>query len=200
MISTVIFDLGGVVLNRGLWLFREYLVNNYGVSDEDTIKILIKKYYKPYFSGEIIEEEFWKKSLKDLKIDADWRELREKLLNFFKPNEGMFELLRILRKNKYKTALLSDQTKEWWPILNKKFKIDSHFDICIVSAYVGINKPDKRIYEIALNESHSIAEKSVFIDDLEDNLVPAKELGLKTILYKNSEQLKKDLLLFSVQI
>jgi len=93
MIKTIIFDLGGVVLNRGIWLFREYLVQNYNVSNEQTIDVFIKKYYKPYSSGKISEEEFWVGSLDDLQIKADWKDLRNKLLNFFEPNEGMFELI-----------------------------------------------------------------------------------------------------------
>ncbi len=200
MIKTIIFDLGGVVLNRGLWLFREYLVNNYDVSDEDTINVLIKKYYKPYFSGQITEKEFWEKSLIDLKINANWKDLREKLLNFFQPNPGMFEILKKLRNNKYKLVLLSDQTNEWWPVLNKKFKIETYFNYCIVSAIVGINKPDKRIYELALKRSRSSAENSLFIDDLEDNLKPAEELGMKNILFKDVEQLIKELKILKIKI
>ncbi len=198
MVRTIIFDLGGVVLNRGLWLFREYLVQNYKVTNEQTINVLIKKYYKPYFSGIFSEEEFWANSLKDLGIDADWRILRKKLLNFFEPNPGMFRLIDTLRKNNYKTVLLSDQTKEWWSILNKKYSISSHFDSCIISAEVGVNKPDPQIYEIALKQSNSKAQKSLFIDDLEENLKPAQQLGMKTILFENCDQLKKELSLLSI--
>ena len=86
MVNTIIFDLGGVVLNRGLWLFREYLTEHYGVTDKETVNVFVKKYYNLYFSGNISEEEFWSNSLRDLGIDADWKELRKILLNFFKPN------------------------------------------------------------------------------------------------------------------
>ena len=194
MIKALIFDLGGVVLNRGLWLFRDYLTKTYGVTDEDTISIFIKRYYKPYFSGKINEEEFWRCSLKDLGIKADWAGLKQKLLDFYEPNEGMFDLLSSLKGKGYKTVLLSDQTKEWWPYLNKKYNIEPHFDYCIISAKVGVHKPDERIYRIALEKSQTSAENSVFIDDLEKNLVPARKLGVKTILYKDTEQLKKELI------
>jgi len=200
MIKTLIFDLGGVVLNRGIWLFRAYLVKNYNVTNEQTINVFIKKYYKPYFSGKISEEEFWTGSLHDLQIKADWKDLRSKLLNFFEPNEGMFALIAAIKENNYKTVLLSDQTKEWWPILNETYSISSHFDACIISSEVGVHKPDPKIYQIALEQSKSQAQYSIFIDDLEHNLKPAEQLGMKTILFKNFKQLKKELISYEINI
>lgn len=200
MIDTIIFDLGGVVLNRGIWLFREWMVKTYDVTDEDTINIFIKKYYKPYFSGKISEEEFWTNSLNDLSINADWKLLRDKLLNFFEPNEGMFDLIDSLRNSGYKTALLSDQTNEWWPVLNNKYSITSHFDKCIISSEVGYHKPQPEIYQLSLDELKSQPEKSIFIDDLEHNLTPANQIGMKTILYQDTSQLKKELATLNINI
>lgn len=226
MTKTIIFDLGGVVLNRGIWLFRENLVREYGVSIEDTHKAFLK-YYKSYFSGDINEEEFWESFLGDLKIKENWRKFREQLLNNFEPNEGMFKLIDNLRKKGYKVALLSDQTKEWWPFLNKKYKIDSHFDYCLISYKLGINKPDvqvymtmrgnyksdpeaykkskkykpdTKIYKLALEKCKSKPEDTIYIDDLKHHLGPPEELGIKTIFYESTEQLKKDLEKLSINL
>ncbi|EKE14527.1 MAG: hypothetical protein ACD_12C00450G0005 [uncultured bacterium] len=131
-------------------------------------------------------------------IKADWLELREILFNFYKPNDGMFELLDMLKVRGYRNILLSDQTNEWWPALNQKWKIDSYFDYCIISAEIGINKPDERIYKLALEKSQASADSIVFIDDLEENLLPAEKLEFKTVLYQDTEQLKKDLIALKV--
>ncbi len=200
MIDTIIFDLGGVVLNRGIWFFREWLVETYGVTNEDTINIFIKKYYKQYFSGKISEEEFWKNSLSDLSIDAEWKKLRSKLLSFFKPNKGMFELIDFLRNSGYKIALLSDQTNEWWLVLDNQHSISSHFEKCIISSEVGFHKPQPEIYNLTLNKLKSQPETSLFIDDLEQNLTPANKIGMKTILYQDTSQLKKEMATFGIKI
>ena len=200
MIKTVIFDLGGVVLSRGLWLFRKYLVENFGVTDNETISVMIKKYYKPFFSGKMNEEEYWKKCLGELNVKHDWKELRKILLGFYEPQRDLLELVTLLRKRGYVTGLLSDQTKEWWSELNSKYALEQHFDFCIISAEAGFSKPDERIYELVLDKSGSSSGKCVFIDDLEQNLEPARKLGMKTILFRSAKQLKEELVSLGVSL
>ena len=200
VIKTIIFDLGGVVLSRGFWIFREYLVKKYGVTIEQTLEVFIKKYYNLYFSGKISENEFWNKSLEELNINVGWKSLKNKLLNFYTLNEEMFRLIDSLRKKGYKVILLSDQTKEWWSRLNKKYSIDSHFDYYILSYEIGVNKPNPEIYKLALVKSGSKAKNSLFIDDLEQNLVPANKLGIRTILFRDCESLKKELISLGVKL
>lgn len=191
-IRTIIFDLGGVYLNRGIWIFRKkYLVGKYGI-DEDLARDSFLRHYKQYFSGKIGEEEFWKRHLKDINLGVDWNILREELLESFEPQKGMPNLISKLRKN-YKVGLLSDQTKEWWPYLDKKYGISGNFDFVIISSLTGFHKPQPEIYKIAIENANCGAEECLFIDDLENNLVPARDLGMKTILFENPKQIKKDL-------
>lgn len=82
--------------------------------------------------------------------------------------------------------------------MNNKYQIESYFDTTIVSALIGVNKPDPKIYQLALEASEVKTEECFFIDDLEHNLKPAEDLGMKTILYKDTEELKKDLISLGV--
>ncbi|KKT85869.1 MAG: Acyl-CoA dehydrogenase family member 10 [Candidatus Collierbacteria bacterium GW2011_GWA2_44_99] len=184
--------MGGVYLNRGIWLFWDYLDRELGIPVEKG-KTAFLSYYKEYFSGKIQEEDFWNKFLGNIDLKTDWKELRIKLLDLFAPNEGVAHLYSQLRTRGYKLVLLSDQTNEWWPYLDSKYNISGSFDHLIISSKVGINKPDPEIYKYALKISDSLAEESIFIDDLENNLIPAKDLGIETILYTNPENLTKDL-------
>ena len=191
MIKTIISDLGGVFLNRGIWLFWDHVNKTYNIPTE-TVKMAFLKFYKPYFSAEINEKEFWIKFQNDLSLDEDWNILRNNLLDFFQINKEVGSLYKDLKAKKYKLVLLSDQTKEWWPILNTKYKISSYFDFTIISAEVGFNKPDPQIYKYALKESSSVAGESLFIDDLEQNLKPARGLGIETVLFIDWRQLKEE--------
>ena len=98
---------------------------------------------------EIIEKEFWKRHLRDMNLDVDWKILRKELLESFEPQKSMPDLINKLRKG-YRVGLLSDQTKEWWPYLNKKYRISGNFDFVIISSLTGFHKPQPEIYKIAI--------------------------------------------------
>jgi len=102
----------------------------------------------------------------------------------------MIKLVRSLKKD-YKLAILSNSgalgVKNCFE--NSWF---SYFDCLVLSHKVGIVKPDKRIYKIVLDKLNSEARNCLFIDDQEEVLKPAREMGMKTILFKSIEQLKKE--------
>jgi len=55
------------------------------------------------------------------------------------------------------------------------------FDVIVESSRVGCRKPERRFYEIALEELDIAAAEAVFLDDLGVNLKPAREMGMATI-------------------
>jgi putative hydrolase of the HAD superfamily len=55
------------------------------------------------------------------------------------------------------------------------------FDVVVESSRVGVRKPERRFYEIALEELGVGPEEAVFLDDLGVNLKPAREMGMATI-------------------
>lgn len=63
--------------------------------------------------------------------------------------------------------------------------VRKYIDLIIASAEEGVSKPDRRIFEIALERSRCRPENAVMIGDRIDNdIVPAKQLGMKTIWIK----------------
>lgn len=55
------------------------------------------------------------------------------------------------------------------------------FDVVVESSRVGVRKPERRFYEIALEELDIAPHEAVFLDDLGVNLKPAREMGMVTI-------------------
>ena len=55
------------------------------------------------------------------------------------------------------------------------------FDVVVESSRVGCRKPERRFYEIALEELAVLPDEVVFLDDLGVNLKPAREMGMTTI-------------------
>ena len=89
--------------------------------------------------------------------------------------------------------MLSNQIEDWLEEIIKKYQLDQIFDVIVTSYKEKIPKPDIEIFKITVERLGVQPETCVYIDDLEKNIPPAKELGMKTILFKNIEQMKKEL-------
>ncbi|MFC2143884.1 HAD-IA family hydrolase [Candidatus Aenigmatarchaeota archaeon] len=75
--------------------------------------------------------------------------------------------------------------------MNKDRGIFSYFEPAILSCEIGMAKPHKEIFELALQKLGLKSEECVFIDDREEHLDTPKSMGFKVIHYKDSEQLIK---------
>lgn len=103
-------------------------------------------------------------------------------------NSEISEFIKKLKAKGIKTAILSNS-------INRKQEELGIFDATIFSGDVGLLKPDPEIYLLATKELNVEPKECIFIDDLEENLLPAKKLGMKIILAKNTKQIIEDVLL-----
>ena len=58
--------------------------------------------------------------------------------------------MRELRERGYKLAICTNNVREWEPLWRAKLPVDEIFDVVVDSAFVGMRKPEPRIYEITL--------------------------------------------------
>ena len=84
----------------------------------------------------------------------------------------------------YKIGVIANQSLGTSESL-ENLGVRKYLDLIIASAEEGVSKPDRRIFEIALERSCCKPENAVMIGDRIDNdIVPAKQLGMKTIWVK----------------
>lgn len=96
------------------------------------------------------------------------------------PYPGIEEVLNSLSKT-HKLGIISDT----WPSIEAQLEhigISQYLSFCTFSCFVGVFKPDQRIYQDALNKCGFHAEDTVFIDDAVRNLDGAAALGITPIL------------------
>ncbi len=96
------------------------------------------------------------------------------------PYPGIVEVLSTLSTT-HKLGIISDT----WPSIEPQLKyigVSQYLSFCTFSCYVGVFKPDKRIYLDALNKCGVPARETVFIDDAVSNLDGAAALGITPIL------------------
>ena len=75
----------------------------------------------------------------------------------------------------------------------REFGLVPTFTAFFSSCWLGVAKPARRIYELALAISQAEAARAVFIDDRAQNLPPARGLGMHTIRFTTTDALRRDL-------
>lgn len=188
MIKTIIFDLGGVLIdnpNKGMF---DYFGENLGLPYETLFPSLVK-FWKAWESGLITESELWQKIGTDLNTQLPVNEPHwlNAYLPTYKERPEMFALLATLKSRGYQTALLSnieDPIKQY--IQSKKYR---HLDEFIFSCELKMSKPDKEIYQHTLNVLQITPAEAVFVDDRKENIEAAELQGIKGILFESYEDL-----------
>ena len=74
-----------------------------------------------------------------------------------------------------------------------RFGLAGIFDAFLSSCWLAVRKPTHRIFTVALGVAQAAAERSLLIDDREQNLAPARACGMRTILYRSPGQLEEAL-------
>ena len=203
MIKIIAVDLGGVYFEAGtkIALKKIYKIVNVSKKKVDEIfRSYPKKEGELYHKGKITKQKFWSTTVKKLKIGKEKiPELQEIWHSSYKPIKGMKKLVSKLREN-YKVVAFSGNVKERIKYLNEKYGLNEDFDDFVLSFDFGLDKKEKEFYRVLLEKVKCKPKECFFIDDYQEFLDIAKSLGIKTILFKNTEQLKSDLRKFEIKI
>lgn len=198
-IKSVIFDWGGVLIDDPVPELMRYCADALGVSKEDYIKAHLK-FESDFHTGRITEDTFWTKMCGELKVDKPkaaslWGSAFEAV---YRPKTDMLELARALSENGYATAVLSNTEM---PSVNFFCEQGyNFFDVIVFSCVEGTEKPERKIYELTLKKLGCRAGQAVLIDDHEKCIEGAKGVGLNTILFEDTSQVKTELTRLGVKL
>jgi putative hydrolase of the HAD superfamily len=202
-IEMVISDFGGVLTTPLAESFMA-IQDSAGISPEHFGGALSSATGKtgknPLFElecGRITDREFTATMADELEPVLGHRpDFREFGVTFFKalhPNVGMIDLIREVKREGYRAALLTNNVKEWEPLWRSMLPVDELFETVVDSGFVGCRKPDPRIYELTLTRVDLPPEACVFIDDMEINCQAAVDLGMQAIHFRETAQARADL-------
>ncbi|MBU3177536.1 HAD family phosphatase [Clostridium estertheticum] len=199
MVKNIVFDLGNVLLDFNPIRYLKTLISD---------KIKVQEVYEDIFTskewimldrGIITEEEavneICNRSLENSEliklIMHNWYEL-------LTPIEDTVEILKELKHNGYRLYFLSNFHLLAYEDVTKRYEFFKDFDGGIVSYKEKLIKPDGEIYNKLINKYKIKAEESIFIDDTIENIEGARDLKFEVILFKNSKDLRKELIEYSV--
>ncbi|KAL0612785.1 LOW QUALITY PROTEIN: Bifunctional epoxide hydrolase 2 [Plecturocebus cupreus] len=124
-------------------------------------------------------------------------EIFGKAISARKINHPMLQAALTLRKKGFTTAILTntwlDDRAERDGLAQLMCKLKTHFDFLIESCQVGMVKPEPQIYKFLLDTLKTSPSEVVFLDDVGANLKPARDLGMVTILVKDTDTALREL-------
>jgi len=107
--------------------------------------------------------------------------------------EGSLELLKSLyQREEHQLYALTNWSRETFPIAWEQYSFLRWFEGIVVSGREGLKKPDPRIYELTLERYRIDRSSALFIDDNEQNVEAAEQLGLPALHFRSPEQLKSE--------
>ena len=183
MYNTVVFDLGGVIINLNVprcvesfkrLMAEENIRNVLGIDDEGegvvAVSAATKQLMHDFEYGNISPEEFLTTLQKycfegttQEQILAAWLSMLDTL-----PQERL-DYIASLRKKGYRTILLSNSNELHWEPIWKQYRLGEYFDAVFASHHLHIAKPNKEIFEHVVREAQVDCAHTIYVDDLEKN-------------------------------
>jgi putative hydrolase of the HAD superfamily len=194
MIKCVISDMGNVILTFDIWRFYRKISESSPYSPEGIARVVREnlKLLRPYSTGKITPEQFFDAISQKLRLDTDYDAFFSAYNNVFDLNPDVEKSLRKLTP-KYRLILLSNTDVMHFAYIREAFPEIFFFDDYVLSYEVGLMKPNPQIYEIAIEKAKARAGECVFIDDLEENISAAAEMGIQTIHFRPQTDLEAEL-------
>ena len=183
MIKAIIFDMNGVLISNFDPQIYENHAQKLNLTTQD-----FKEIIKEFFNWSITNkagtlDDFWntkKNNWGGIALE-DLKEFTADLHASEKINEEIIEIARSLKKN-YKIGVLSNiGGVNLEKLFEEKYDIKNFFDYVLSTGHIGIAKPDPAVYKHMLSKMNMEPEEVVFIDDKENNVQSAAQMGIHGI-------------------
>ena len=183
--TALLLDFGGV-MTTSVWDSFADFCRARGL-EEDTVKRLFREDpealadLRGLETGAIEEAEFEKRFARRLGLD-EATDLIESMFRGMLPEESILAAVRAARAGGVKTGLISNS---WSTTHYDRDLLNELFDAVVISAEVGLHKPQPEIYRLAAERIGEPPSSCVFVDDLRENCEGAEAVGMTAILHRD---------------
>ena len=182
-IRGIFFDFGGVLVRTEDKIPRARLAESLGLSVREIEQIVFEGDSAVQATiGAIPEAQHWQDVTARLGLpESELPRLRQEFFGGDDWDRELFDFLHALRRT-HKVGLISNA----WTGLRKVIAnhgFTESFDVMIISAEVGVAKPDARIYRLALEKLGVAPQEAVFVDDVGANVDSARAVGMQAIQF-----------------
>jgi putative hydrolase of the HAD superfamily len=193
-INHIFFDIGGVLGTNG-WdrEQRERAVNHFKLDAED-FQCRHEEVIGAWEEGRITIDEYLAITVFHKPVNFSRDKFVEFMYSQSVAHEDVIALARSLTgRAEYTLMALNNESDELNRYRIAKFGISQIFEAFLSSCWLGVRKPVQKFYERGLGIAQASPETSLFIDDRQQNLTPAANLGMTCIQFTSAAQLRSDL-------
>ncbi|PRD11909.1 2-haloalkanoic acid dehalogenase [Bacillus sp. MYb56] len=161
-------DVSDTVKNNMLQKFKEYDKREYGISDKTIVlESLFDEFAPKYRLPRNYIQDFW----------------NENLPKCFSIDQNTILFLNHIKRH-FKVGIITNGSTQRQKAKIMDTGLNEYFDTIIISEEVGFSKPDKRIFELALNKLNVQSEDVLFVgDDLEKDIAGCQNANIKGIWF-----------------
>lgn len=178
--KTILLDMYGVILEESKGNFIPYTFGHFEQTEYDRLTRLFRdeQLFTKASNGEMTSDQF----LTRLGFDNPQFHMTDYIDHYLTPDKGFIPFAEQYF-TLYDFVLLSNDVSEWSAYITEHYGLNRFFREKIVSGDVKCRKPDRKIYEIALEKAGKKPEECCFVDNSVKNLITAAELGIEPILF-----------------
>ena len=191
-IEAVLWDYGGVFTASPFGAARAYAATT-GTDPEELLHLVFGPYgtdtdhpWHQLERGELAMTDALAAitvAASDAGVPFDLREMFSHAANDPYDRTIVIETVRRLRADGVRTAIVTNNIREYGDVWRASLDVDELFDVIVDSCHEGVRKPDPVIYRTALERvGVSDPARAVFLDDFEQNVIAARELGMHGIV------------------
>ena len=193
MIRTILFDFGGVILNTPNLRWARRWQKIFGQQDHPELAEMLNnpnesQLVKDICLGKVSEDQVWEL------VSEKWG-VKPKVIHgfrrrFFSKRRLNKQIIRFMDdvQEDYQTAILSNAGDRTRQVIEEDYQLNRYLDEIIISAEEGVIKPDKRIYQIAMDRLGAVPEATLFLDDTLENVLAAREFGMHAVQFISTHQ------------
>jgi len=193
-ISTVVFDIGGVLLDWDPRHLYRQLIDDPAELTDFLARICTPQWHLSHDLGADVH-----RSCTELaRLHPECAEL---IMAWTDPGEKMVagqlddtvDVLAELSSAGVRCLALSNMEAHKYALRRSKYPFFHLLDGCVISGVEGVAKPDRKIFEILLSRYDLDPRATVFVDDVAGNVAAAAGLGIVAIEFSGAGQLRRDL-------
>lgn len=178
-IEAILFDLGKVLVDFDMSVSVETMMRHCSLTRRELEHFLWEtEWIRRYECGQVSTREFHRYLRDAAKLDMDFEDFLVTWSAVFAPTLGVSEQLLTALRREYPLVLVSNTNEAHTEYIQSHYRVFDYFDHKILSFQVGALKPDRRIFERAIEVTGKAPDALFYTDDWEENVLAARELGI----------------------